>query len=67
MCGCLCVSVCTGALVCIHNDVVVIVFMLTCFCSCVFVIVFLVGMEGRGGSVWSVYVSVHTYVTPLGH
>ena len=46
MCVCRCVSACTGALACIHNDVVAIVFMLTCFCSCVFVIAFLVGMEG---------------------
>ena len=63
MCVCLCVSVCTGALVCIHNDVVVIVFMLTCFCSCVFVIVFLVGMEGRGGgAVCGVFTSVCTHM-----
>lgn len=48
VCVSVCVSACTGALVRIHNDVVVIVCMLTCLCSRVFVIVLSVGTAGEG-------------------
>lgn len=68
VCVSVCVSACTGALVRIHNDVVVIVCMLTCLCSRVFVIVLSVGTAGEGEQcVECLRQCAHTYGTPVGH
>lgn len=67
---CVCVCVCQYAQV--HLCVFIMMWLSLCLCWHVSVRVclwlfFWWGWRGGGGSVWSVYVSVHTYVTPLGH